>query len=69
MGPSGPVFGKHPATNRAPARLSAQGEPDIMTVHDMEKAEATYGGFMATLKWAVPVIAVIVFIVVAMIAS
>jgi glycerol-3-phosphate acyltransferase PlsY len=35
----------------------------------MDKAEATYGGFMATLKWAVPVIAVIVFIVVALIAS
>ncbi|MDT8279485.1 MAG: hypothetical protein RQ806_02910 [Erythrobacter sp.] len=40
-----------------------------MTVHDMEKATATYGGFMATLKWAVPVIAVIVFIVVALIAN
>ena len=40
-----------------------------MTVHDMEKAEATYGGFMATLKWAVPVIAVIVFVVVALIAG
>lgn len=40
-----------------------------MTVHDMDKAQATYGGFMATLKWAVPVIAVIVAIVVALIAS
>ena len=40
-----------------------------MTVHDMEKATATYGGFMATLKWAVPMIAVIVFIVVALIAK
>ena len=40
-----------------------------MSVHDMEKATATYSGFMGTLKWAVPVIAVIVFIVVAMIAS
>ncbi len=40
-----------------------------MTVHDMEKAEATYGGFMATLKWAVPVIAIIAFIVVVMIAD
>jgi glycerol-3-phosphate acyltransferase PlsY len=40
-----------------------------MTGHDMEKAEATYGGFMATLKWAVPVIAIITFIVVALIAS
>lgn len=40
-----------------------------MTVHDMDKAEATYTGFMATLKWAVPVVAVIAFAVVAMIAS
>jgi len=40
-----------------------------MSVHDMEKATATYSGFMATLKWAVPVIAVIAFVVVAMIAS
>ena len=40
-----------------------------MTVHDMEKAEAMYSGFMATLKWVVPVIAVIVFAVVAAIAS
>ncbi|WP_269135536.1 hypothetical protein [Erythrobacter donghaensis] len=40
-----------------------------MSVHDMEKATATYSGFMATLKWAVPVIAVITFAVVAMIAS
>jgi hypothetical protein len=40
-----------------------------MTVHDMEKAEATYGGFMATLKWTVPVIAIITFGVVALIAS
>jgi len=40
-----------------------------MSVHDMEKATATYSGFMATLKWAVPVIALITFVVVAMIAS
>ncbi len=40
-----------------------------MTVHDMEKAESTYSGFMATLKWAVPVIAVIVLIVVMLIAD
>lgn len=40
-----------------------------MTVHDMEKAESTYSGFMATLKWAVPVIAVIVLIVVMLIAE
>jgi hypothetical protein len=54
----------------APSRVGEpKGKQKIMTVHDMEKAEATYGGFMATLKWAVPVIAVIVFIVVAMIAG
>jgi len=40
-----------------------------MTVHDMEKAEATYGGFMATLKWAVPVVGLIALGVVALIAS
>jgi hypothetical protein len=40
-----------------------------MTVHDMEKAQATYSGFMATLKWAVPAIAIIVAIVVALIAN
>ncbi|WP_296718165.1 aa3-type cytochrome c oxidase subunit IV [Erythrobacter sp.] len=40
-----------------------------MTSHDMKKAEATYGGFMSTLKWAVPVIAVIVAIVVMLIAD
>jgi len=40
-----------------------------MSVHDMDKAQATYGGFMATLKWAVPVVAVIVFIVVMLIAN
>ncbi len=40
-----------------------------MTVHDMEKAQATFGGFMATLKWAVPIVAVIVFIILALIAD
>ena len=40
-----------------------------MTVHDMEKAEATYGGFMATLKWAVPAVGLITLGVVALIAS
>lgn len=40
-----------------------------MTIHDMEKARSTYGAFMATLKWAVPVIAVIVLIVVMLIAG
>jgi hypothetical protein len=62
-------FVSHSATNRAMARSSAQGENENMTVHDMEKAQATYSGFMATLKWAIPVIAVIVLAVVAAIAS
>jgi hypothetical protein len=35
----------------------------------MDKANETYGGFMATLKWAVPVIALIAFAVVAAIAN
>lgn len=39
-----------------------------MATHDMEKAEATYGGFMAALKWAVPVIALVVLFVVSLIA-
>lgn len=39
-----------------------------MTTHDMDDARSTYSGFMGTLKWAVPVIAVIAFIVVSMIA-
>jgi hypothetical protein len=57
------------ATNCRLRCSRAQGERDIMTVHDMEKAKATYGGFMATLKWIIPVIAVIVFVVVTLIAS
>ncbi|AOL94314.1 hypothetical protein [Porphyrobacter sp. LM 6] len=40
-----------------------------MTAQDMDKAEATYGGFIATLKWTVPLIAVIAFVVVALIAE
>jgi hypothetical protein len=65
-----PAFLWQPFGNHSLAR--ALGGPrgrDIMSVHDMEKAEATYEGFMATLKWAVPVIAVIAFAVVAAIAS
>lgn len=40
-----------------------------MATQDMESARATYSGFMATLKWAVPVIAVIALFVVMMIAE
>jgi hypothetical protein len=39
-----------------------------MATHDMEKAQSTYDRFMGTLKWAVPVIAVIVAFVVFLIA-
>lgn len=52
-----------------PSVGSLEGKRDIMSVHDMEKATATYSGFMATLKWAVPLIAVIAFLVVSAIAS
>ena len=69
MGRAARTFGNHSATNRTAVRSVAQGETCKMTVHDMKKAESTYGGFMATLKWAVPVIAVIAFAVVALIAS
>lgn len=40
-----------------------------MTAHDMDKAQETYSGFMATLKWTVPVIALITFAVIAMISN
>ncbi|MCR9180327.1 aa3-type cytochrome c oxidase subunit IV [Erythrobacter sanguineus] len=40
-----------------------------MNVHDIEKAEATYSGFMTALKWAVPVIALIVLFVIMLIAG
>lgn len=69
MGHEARFFANHSATKCSPERSEAQGELQIMTVHDMEKATATYSGFMATLKWAVPVIAVIVLAVVSAIAS
>jgi hypothetical protein len=56
------------ATNCGLRCSTAQGE-EIMTAQDMDKAEATYGGFIATLKWTVPLIAVIAFVVVALIAE
>lgn len=39
-----------------------------MAAGNFKEHEATYGSFMATLKWAVPVIAVIAFFVVLLIA-
>lgn len=40
-----------------------------MAVHDMDKANATYSGFMNALKWAVPVIALITLFVIMLIAE
>lgn len=40
-----------------------------MASQDIEKAEQTYDGFIAMLKWAVPVIAVIALFVVFLIAD
>jgi hypothetical protein len=36
--------------------------------NDMKFHNATYGGFMTLLKWTVPIIAVIAFVVVVLIA-
>jgi len=35
--------------------------------HDMDSAGKTYGGFISMIKWAIPVIAILVFIVIALI--
>ncbi|MEP3420347.1 MAG: hypothetical protein ABJN35_01310 [Erythrobacter sp.] len=40
-----------------------------MTVHDMDKARSTYDGFMGTLKWTVPLLCVLTFIVILLIAE
>lgn len=40
-----------------------------MTVHDMDKARSTYDGFMGTLKWAIPIIAILTLIVLMLIAE
>jgi len=42
--------------------------PDDAVTKDYEKAHNTYERFMGSLKWAIPVICVIVFIVVLLIA-
>lgn len=39
----------------------------IMAANDMDEARSTYDSFMGTLKWAVPVIAVLTFLVVLLI--
>lgn len=39
-----------------------------MASQDLKQKDKLYGGFMGTLKWVIPVIAIIVFLVVALIA-
>ena len=39
-----------------------------MSTHDMDKAEKMYSGFTASLKWIVPLIAVITLFVIMLIA-
>ncbi|WP_277813507.1 hypothetical protein [Erythrobacter longus] len=39
-----------------------------MSANDMDNARSTYDSFMGTLKWTVPLIAIIAFIVIALIA-
>ncbi len=40
-----------------------------MTVHDMDNARSTYDGFMAALKWAIPAVAIITFIIILLISE
>ena len=39
-----------------------------MAANDMDDARSTYDKFMGTLKWTVPLIAIIAFLVIALIA-
>lgn len=39
-----------------------------MSTHDMDKADKMYGGFIASLKWIVPLIAIITLFVIFLIA-
>ncbi len=40
-----------------------------MATHDMDKARSTYERFMGTLKWTVPLIAIITLFVISLIAG
>ncbi len=40
-----------------------------MAANDMESAKSTYDGFIASLKWAVPLISVITLVVIVLIAD
>ncbi len=39
-----------------------------MSTHDMDKSDKMYGGFISSLKWIVPLILVITFFVIFLIA-
>ena len=52
-----------------PENLFVMANPTDAPTKDIEKARHTYERFMGTLKWAIPVIVVIVFIVVMLISS
>jgi len=49
-------------------RWNDSGDQTEMTTHNMDDAQKTYGSFMSALKWSVPLIAVIVFFVIMLIA-
>ena len=40
-----------------------------MSTHDMDDARSTYDSFMSSLKWIVPLIVVITFVVILLIAE
>ncbi|MEO0643502.1 MAG: hypothetical protein AAFY47_08840 [Pseudomonadota bacterium] len=40
-----------------------------MAGQDLKQKDSLYSGFMSTLKWVIPLIAIIVFVVVAIIAG
>jgi len=40
-----------------------------MATNDMDKAEKMYGGFIATLKWTVPLLALITLVIIMLIAE
>ena len=56
--------------DRAPPNLSDAQEDrmDKQPANDMKAAEQTYRGFVGLLKWTVPLVAAIVFLVVLLIA-
>ena len=40
-----------------------------MSVHDMDEARSTYDSFMGSLKWIVPVLAIVTLLVIMLIAE